>query len=96
MPQIWNLVDGKIACQRRKCIPIIPATSFIMIMTALTIFRMIQRVVETLPSKFAAMLSHQQIEKDINISMCALTVVFKCLEVPQVSSLNDVRCYVNV
>jgi hypothetical protein len=69
---------------------------FIIIVTALTMFRMIQRVVETLPLKFAAMLSRQQIQKDINISMCALTVVFKCLEVPQVSSLNDVRCYVNL
>jgi len=57
---------------------------------------MIQRVVETLPLKFAAMLSRQQIQKDINISMCALTVVLKCLEVPQVSSLNDVRWHVNL
>jgi hypothetical protein len=55
---------------------------------------MIQRIVETLnpvkalPSKFAAMLSSQQIQKDINISMGALTMVLKCLEVSKVLCLS--------
>jgi hypothetical protein len=51
---------------------------------------MIQRIVETLnpakalPCKFSAMLSSHQIQKDIHISMGALAMVLKCLEVPQV------------
>ncbi len=75
---------------------IIQHLHFMIIMTALTTFRMIQRVVQTLPLKFEAMLSRQQIQKDISISMCALAMVFKCLEVPQVSPFRAVRCVFNL
>ena len=56
----------------------------------LTDFRMIQRIVETLnpnkekSSKFSALLSSQQIQKNISVSIGALAMVFKCLEVPKV------------
>jgi hypothetical protein len=55
---------------------------------------MIQRIVETLnpakttPSRISAMLCSQQIQKDINISMGALAMVLKCLEVPKVLPLS--------
>ena len=45
---------------------------------------MIQQIVRTLPAKFTAMLSPKQVSDDLDISMRALTLVFKSLEVPQV------------
>ena len=60
--------------------------------THLTARSIIRRIVEALnpaaanASKlsFSAILSPSQIQKDINVSMSALTMVFQCLDVPQV------------